>query len=46
MGCASSHGTGADIKQLPIIADQELYKAKESGRNQVSFSERKKDHLT
>ncbi|WP_458106307.1 diguanylate cyclase [Bacillus sp. PK5-004] len=46
IGCAYSHGTGADIKQLPIIADQELYKAKESGRNQVSFSERKKDLLT
>ncbi|GLF91209.1 hypothetical protein Saga11_24680 [Bacillus safensis] len=46
LGCAYSHGTSADIKQLPIIADQELYKAKESGRNQVSFSERKRDHLT
>ena len=45
IGCAYSYGTSADIKQLPIIADQELYKAKESGRNQVSFSE-KKDHLT
>ena len=43
IGCAYSHGTSADIKQLPIIADQELYKAKESGRNQVSFfSERKR----
>ncbi|QRY39258.1 diguanylate cyclase [Bacillus sp. PDNC022] len=46
IGCAYSYGTSADIKQLPIIADQELYKAKESGRNQVSFSERKKDQLT
>ncbi|MFP3421236.1 diguanylate cyclase [Bacillus sp. SIMBA_154] len=46
LGCAYYHGTSADIKQLPIMADQELYKAKQSGRNQVSFSERKRGQLT
>ncbi|MGG5831772.1 GGDEF domain-containing protein [Bacillus pumilus] len=42
LGCAYYPGTSPDIKQLPIIADQELYKAKQSGRNQVSFSGRKR----
>ncbi|WP_353856292.1 GGDEF domain-containing protein [Bacillus sp. Bos-x628] len=46
IGCAYYPGTLTDIKQLPIIADQELYKAKQSGRNQVSFSARNRDHLT
>ncbi|OLP63348.1 putative diguanylate cyclase YedQ [Bacillus pumilus] len=46
IGCAYYPGTLTDIKQLPIIADQELYKAKQSGRNQVSFSERKREHYT
>ncbi|AVM23118.1 GGDEF domain-containing protein [Bacillus pumilus] len=46
LGCAYSAGTSANINQLPIMADQELYKAKQSGRNQVSFSERKRNHLT
>ncbi|KEP26423.1 GGDEF domain-containing protein [Bacillus zhangzhouensis] len=46
IGCAYYPGTHTDIKKLPIIADQELYKAKQSGRNQVSFSERMRNHLT
>ncbi|MGJ5637183.1 GGDEF domain-containing protein [Bacillus altitudinis] len=46
IGCAYDAGTSENIKQLPIIADQELYKAKQSGRNQVSFSGRKREHLT
>ncbi|PCK22403.1 hypothetical protein CEY02_04465 [Bacillus pumilus] len=46
LGCAYFPGTSANINQLPITADQELYKAKQSGRNQVSFSERRRDHLT
>ena len=46
LGCAYDSGTSKSIEQIPIIADQELYKAKQSGRNQVSFSQRKRDHLT
>ncbi|MFS0655072.1 diguanylate cyclase [Bacillus sp. 179-C3.3 HS] len=46
LGCAYYPGTITDIKQLPIVADQELYKAKQLGRNQVSFFERNKDQLT
>jgi len=42
LGCAYYSTRSRDIKQLPIIADQELYKAKQSGRNQVSFSGRKR----
>ncbi|MGE6630776.1 GGDEF domain-containing protein [Bacillus sp. NPDC077027] len=40
IGCAHYPNNLHDMKQLMIIADQELYKAKETGRNKVSFSAR------